>query len=102
MFCLEFLRVRYWAIDFAIFTLAMSFYTDLLLTYNTNNTTAKVEYFNIKSSTEGKILSIKFDFKLSFENHISSVCTKASQKLHALTLIVNYMDRFGQIWTVDV
>lgn len=28
MFCLEFLRVRYWAIDFAIFTLAMSFYTD--------------------------------------------------------------------------
>lgn len=26
MFCLEFLRVQYWAIGFAIFTFAMSFY----------------------------------------------------------------------------
>ena len=32
------------------------------------------------------------DSKLSFENHVSSLCKNASQKLHALTRIVNYMN----------
>ena len=35
---------------------------------------------------------IKIDTKLSFENIVSSLCKKASQKLHALAKIVNYMD----------
>ena len=35
---------------------------------------------------------IKIDTKLSFENNVSSLCKKASQKLHALAKIVNYMD----------
>ena len=30
--------------------------------------------------------------KLSFENHVSSLCKKASQKLHALARVVNFMD----------
>ena len=34
----------------------------------------------------------KIDNKLSFESHVSSLCKKASQKLHALTRIANYMD----------
>ena len=32
----------------------------------------------------------KFNNILSLENHVSSFCTKASQKLHALTWIVNH------------
>ena len=51
-----------------------------------------ISSFQITNSTEEKLLGIKFDNKLSFENHVSSLCKKASQKLHALTRIVNYMN----------
>ena len=39
-----------------------------------------------------KLLGIKFDSSLSFRDHITSLCKKASQKLHALARIVSYMD----------
>ena len=48
--------------------------------------------FQITSSTEEKLIGTKFDSKLSFENHISSLCKKASQKLHSLTRIINYIN----------
>ena len=35
---------------------------------------------------------MKIGTKLSFENHVSYLCKKASQKLHALARIANYMD----------
>ena len=54
--------------------------------------TAKMEDFSIKNSTEGKLLGVKFDANLSFENHVTSLCKKASQKLHALARISYYMD----------
>ena len=41
---------------------------------------------------EQQLLDIKFDSPLSFKGHITSLCKKASQKLHALARIVNYMD----------
>ena len=53
-------------------------------------TSININGFQITNSTEEKSLGIKFDSKLSFENHVSSLCKKASQKLHALTRIVNY------------
>ena len=37
-------------------------------------------------------MGIKIGTKLSFENHVSYLCKKASQKLHALARIANYMD----------
>ena len=37
-------------------------------------------------------MGIKTDTKLSLENHVSSRCKTASQKLHELARIVNYMD----------
>ena len=43
-----------------------------------------------------KLLGIKFDSKISFENHISSICKKAGQKLNARTRIVSYMNLFKQ------
>ena len=54
--------------------------------------TAKIEDFNIKNSTEEKLLGVKFDSNLSFENHVTSLFKKASQKLHALARISYYMD----------
>ena len=50
--------------------------------------------FQITNSTEQKLQGIKFDSKLSFENHVLSLCKEASQKLHALTRIVSYMNLF--------
>ena len=54
--------------------------------------TAKIEDFSIKNSTEEKLLGVKFDSNLSFENHVTSLCKKASQKLHALARILHYVD----------
>ena len=45
--------------------------------------TAKIEDVSIKKSTEEKLLGVKFDSNLSFENLVTSLCKKASQKLHA-------------------
>ena len=59
--------------------------TNLLTSVNING-------FQITSSTEEKLIGTKFDSKLSFENHVSSLCKKASQKLHSLTRIINYMN----------
>ena len=52
-----------------------------LLVSSNENCTAKIEVFNIKNSTEEKLLEVKFDSDLSFENYVTSLCIKASQKL---------------------
>ena len=54
--------------------------------------TAKIEDFSIKNSTEEKLLGVKFDSNLSFENLVTSLCKKASQKLRALARISHYMN----------
>ena len=51
---------------------------------------AKIGKSVISSSNEEKLLGIKIDTKLSFGNNISSLCKKASQKLHTRARIVNY------------
>ena len=48
-------------------------------------TSVNINGFQITNSTDEKLLGIKFDSKHSFENHVSSLCQMASQKLHALT-----------------
>ena len=54
--------------------------------------TAKIGEFDVKNSREEKLLGVKIDSKFSFENHVSSLCKKASQKLHAFARVVNFMD----------
>ena len=54
--------------------------------------TAKIREFDVKNSREEEILGVKIDSKLSFENHVSSLCKKASQMLHALARVVSFMD----------
>ena len=63
----------------------------LLVTTNAL-TSVNINDFQITNSIEEKLLGINFDRELSFENNISSLCKKASQKLHALRRIVNYMN----------
>ena len=63
-----------------------------LLVSSNESCTAKIEGFSIKNSTEEKLLRVKFDYNLSFENHVTSLCKKASQKLHAVARISHYMD----------
>ena len=58
----------------------------------TNAVSTNIEEFVITNSNDEKLLGIKTDNKLLFENHASSLCKKTSQKLHALARIVNNMD----------
>ena len=45
---------------------------------------ANINEFETESSKREKLLGISIDTTLSFEHHITSLCKKASQKLHAL------------------
>ena len=63
-----------------------------LLVSSNEGCIAKIEDFSIKNSTGKKLLGVKFDSNLSFENNVTSLCKKASQKLHALARISHYMD----------
>ena len=54
--------------------------------------TAKIEDFSIETSTEEKLLGVKFDSNFFFKDHATTLCKKASQKLHALARISHYMD----------
>ena len=63
-----------------------------LLVPRDTDVTIKIGEFEVKNGREGKLLGVKIDTKLSFENHFSSLCKKASQKLHALARVVNFMD----------
>ena len=47
---------------------------------------------NVENKKEQQLPCIKFDSSLSFKDHITSLCKKASQRLHALARTVNYMD----------
>ena len=62
-----------------------------LLVSSYERCTAKID-FSIKNSTKEKLLEVKFDPNLSFENHVNSLRKKVSQKLHALAIISHYMD----------
>ena len=63
----------------------------LLVTRDTD-VTVKIGEFNVKNSRKENLLGIKIDSNLSFENHVSSLCKKTSQKLHALARVVCFMD----------
>ena len=45
----------------------------------------------ISNSVDEKILGVYFDNKLNFKTHITKLCKKASQKLHALARLSNVM-----------
>ena len=46
----------------------------------------------IKSDKSVKLLGIKIDKNLDFEDHVTSLCKKASQKLHALARVAPFVE----------
>ena len=63
------------------------------LLVSTNNTVKiKIGHFDITNSKSEKLLGVKFDHKLSFDDHISELCEKASRKIHALSRVASYMN----------
>ena len=55
------------------------------------NTSLKIENTTIKPCKTQKFLGISVEKNLSFKGHVESLCKKASQKLHALAQISNYI-----------
>ena len=47
----------------------------------------------IQESDEEKLLGLTLDKRLNFKNHVSTLCKKASQKLHALARVSKYMKK---------
>ena len=51
-----------------------------------------IEEFIIKNDNEETLMGLKIDTMLSFQNHASSLYKKASQKSHAFSKILPYMN----------
>ena len=64
----------------------------LLLSESDISKSKDVDQFQIFNSNHEKLLGIIIDNKLNFNEHVSSLCKKASQKRHALTRISKYMN----------
>ena len=63
-----------------------------LLLRSSTSSTANINGDIIKNSESEKLLGVTIDYKLNFEEHLSKVCDKASQKLNALARISSYMN----------
>ena len=63
----------------------------LILSDSSQDYSVKMDKFNIQNSNCRKLLGIKIDNKFTFDNHVSDICTKATQKLHALSRVGHYM-----------
>ena len=48
--------------------------------------------FKIKNSHCKKLLGVKFDSKLRFDQHITDLCRRASRKIHALARVTSFMN----------
>ena len=63
----------------------------LLLSDKNIELTIKMDCSMIKNSSSQKLLGIEIDNKMTFDKHVSKLCTKASQKLHALSRVSHLM-----------
>ena len=52
----------------------------------------RVDEYDLKKSECKKLLGIKFDTELAFENHIVDIYSKASQNICGLAKVAPYMD----------
>ena len=64
----------------------------ILLSDTDTTLSANVDKYKIFNKGSEKLLGITIDSKLSFDKHVSSLCKKATQKLHALARVAHYMD----------
>ena len=63
----------------------------VLLSDTNQDLSINVDGFCIKNSDSETLLGITIDNKLSFDKHITKICSKASQKLHALARVSHFM-----------
>ena len=63
----------------------------LLLSDNNKDKYIQIQQYIIQNSESEKLLGIKIDSNLSFNEHVTELCTKASQKLHALERVSCFM-----------
>ena len=63
-----------------------------LLVNTSDKVNSKIENFHIYNSKCEKLLGVKFDHKLTFDDHISELCKKASQKVQALPRVTPYLN----------
>ena len=56
------------------------------------NVALKIKNETITSSSNEKLLGILFNNKFDFDEHVTSLCRKASQKLNALARVAQYMN----------
>ena len=64
----------------------------IYLIINNDNSSIKIGEEEITGSKSVKLLGITIDNKLNFNEHVTKICIKANQKLHALKRIVKYLD----------
>ena len=65
----------------------------LLITNHDNDISINIDGEIINGSKTVKLLGVKIDSKLHFDDHVSNICNKVSQQLHALTRISNLMNK---------
>ena len=63
-----------------------------LLLSDKNNLVANIHGTVIKNSHSEKLLGITIDSDLKFDEHITNICKKANQKLHALARVSSFMN----------
>ena len=63
-----------------------------MLVSTNNNVKIKIGNFDITNSKREKLLGVKFDHKLSFDDHISELSKKASREIHALSRVISNMN----------
>ena len=64
-----------------------------LITSDTDeNISITVGQYNIHNSNNHNLLGVIIDNKLTFNEHVSSLCKKATQKLHALIRVSRFMN----------
>ena len=64
----------------------------LLLISPDDSSIIQIKNSTIKCSKVKKILGIQIDYKLKFDIHVETICTKARRKRSALSRITNYME----------
>ena len=64
----------------------------LLLNINSADLFLMVGNESIYNSTTAKLSGVTFDSAFKFDNHISKLCKKANQKLHALLRVSKFMN----------
>ena len=66
----------------------------LVLGQSTNEpVTVRIGNSEVVNSSQQKLLGVQIDNKLSFDNHVSKLCQKASNKLYALARLSPYTDQ---------